>query len=336
MLNPKENYLYMLRGNIPEYVPSSYEPYSDMFAPPDPNAKPLPQLGNPMSAPNGPVYSAWGVRYVGSPENNWGAMPEPGFIILDDIRKWRDVIKNPDMSNFDWDDYFKKQTAGRDTVNKLVICGGAEYFQTLVSFLGFSEALLAMYEEPDEVYELFEYISQHALEVMRKQIQYTNPDMLMIGDDCAAYKSPFFSPDMYRQLIKPFHKKHADLAKEAGLLIAKHDCGRSEVFIEDWLDIGVCTWNPAQVSNDLIGIKKKYGRRLALEGCWDNQGRIAMPDTPDDELMAAVEEYVKNFAPDGGFVYSPRVTGEMDDPRVVRKNQLIKDYFFDHVRNYYS
>ncbi|MCL2126520.1 MAG: veratrol--corrinoid protein metyltransferase [Oscillospiraceae bacterium] len=336
MLSPKENYLTMLRGNVPEYVPSPFEPYNDMFAPPTPGVDPLPPLGNPISAPNGPVYSAWGVRYVGSEDNNWGALPEPGFIILDDITKWRDVIKNPDMSGFDWEDYFRKQTAGRNSKDKIVICGGVEYFQTLISFLGFNEGLLAMYEEPDEVYALLDYISEYATEVTRKQIQYTNPDILMIGDDCAAYRAPFFSPDMYKRLIKPFHKKHADIARDAGLLIAKHDCGRSEDFIEDWLDIGVCTWNPAQVSNDLVGIKKKYVGRLAMEGCWDNQGRVAMLDTPDDEMMAAVEEYVKNFAPGGGFVYSPMVTGDRTDPRAVRKMDLIKEYFFSHVRNYYS
>jgi len=326
----------MLRGNVPEYVPSMYEPYNDMFAPPKPGAEPLPQLGNPISAPGGTAWNVWGVRYVGSEDNNWGAMPEPGFIILDDIRKWRDVIKNPDMSGFDWDDYFRKMMADRDPVNKVVMCGGVEYFQTLISFLGFSEGLMAMYEEPDEVYALLDYISEYSLEVTKKQIEYTKPDILMIGDDCAAYKSPFFSADMYKRLIKPFHKKHADLALEAGMLISKHDCGRSEVFIDDWLEIGVRSWNPAQVSNDLKGIKKKYLGRLALEGCWDNQGKVAMLDTPDDELMEAVEEYVKTFAPGGGFVYQPMVTGDREDPRAVRKAGLIKDYFFAHVRNYYS
>ena len=335
MLSPKENYLTMLRGGTPEYVPSPFEPYSGPGAPPTEAAKALPLLGNPMSAPYGPLYSPWGVRYVGSPENNWGAMPEPGFIILDDIRNWRDVIKNPDITGFDWDDYFRIQQEGVDRINKISICGGVEYFQTLVSFLGFENALMAMYEEPDEVYELFDYISQFALEVTRQQIRCVKPDMLMIGDDCAAYASPFFSPEMYKTLVKPFHKKHADIANDADLPICKHDCGRSEVFIDDWLEMGVCGWNPAQVSNDLKGIKKKYLGKLILEGCWDNQGRIARLDTPDDELMEAIEEYTKTFAPGGGFVFTPQVTGDREDPRAKRKLELIKEYFFAHVRDKY-
>ena len=335
MLSPKENYLQNLRGNIPEYVPSPFEPYSDMYGPPRPGIEDLPQLGNPMSAPKGFAYNAWGVKYVGSADNNWGAMPEPNFIILDDIRKWRDVIKNPDMSNFDWEDYFRKMNAGRDLENTISVCGGCEPFQVLISFLGFTEGLTAMYEEPDEVYELLDYITEHALLVARKTIEYTKPEIMMIGDDCAAYKSPFFSPDMYRRLIKPFHKKHADLAKENDMLICKHDCGRSEVFIDDWLEIGVRGWNPAQVSNDLKGIKKKYLGKLSLEGCWDNQGPISSLDTSDDELMEAVEEYAKTFAPGGGFVFTPMVTGNREDPRAKHKTELIRDYFFNHVRDCY-
>ena len=336
MLTPKENYLRMLSGEVPEYVPSPFEPYNEYYAPPVTDGEPLPQLGNPMSAPNGPVYSAWGVKYVGSEENNWGALPEPGAIMLDDITKWRDVIKNPDMSGFDWEGYFKKLMAGRNRAEKLIMCGGVEYFQTLVSFMGFTEALMAMYEEPEEVYELFEYLSQFMLEVTKKQMQYMQPDILTIADDSSALAAPFFSLETYRKLILPFQKKHADIGRESGAFIIKHDCGKSEQFIDDWVEFGARSWNPAQVTNDLKAIKKKYLGRLALEGCWDNQGRVAMLDTPDDELMAAVEEFAKTFVPGGGFVFNPTLNGNREDPRFERKTALIKDYFFNHVRNAYA
>ena len=48
MLTPKENYLRMLRGEIPEYVPSMYEKrrgnYTEDFL-------------TPQSAPNGPIVT---------------------------------------------------------------------------------------------------------------------------------------------------------------------------------------------------------------------------------------------------------------------------------------
>ena len=152
-LTPKENYLKVLRGEIPEYIPSfMYAVYSEAIKE---------ELIAPVSAPNGPVTTVYGVEYVGTKEIMCGAMPKPGQILLHDITKWRDIIKNPDTSGRDWEGIYKKQTDNFDRVNKVVSCHGGDYFLTLVSFMGFEGALLAMFEEPDEVYALFDYISEH-------------------------------------------------------------------------------------------------------------------------------------------------------------------------------
>lgn len=327
-LTARENYLKVLRGEIPDRVPSMFfEPYIDMI---------IEDQIAPVSAPDGPVKTVYGVEYVGSKEINNGAMPAPGKILLHDIRKWRDVIKNPDNSHRDWEGYYKKQTDKFDRVNKAVACHGGDYFLTLVSFMGFEGALLAMYEEPDEVYELFDYVSQHYLEVMRNQIRYAKPDLYTIMDDDAAYRAPFFSVEMYRRLIKPFHKRHADLALENGILLERHDCGKSECFIDDWLDIGIKGWNPAQVSNDLVSIKKKYTGRLALAGCWDNQGVLGSPSVDEEVLREALYNYVDTFAPGGGFIFSAMIMGNPEDPQTKAKTEIIKDFYYSYARDYYK
>ena len=328
MLSPKENYLKVLRGEIPEFLPSYFEPAAEVL-PPD-------GMGVPVFAPDGPVYSPWGVKYVGSADINNGAIPEPGNFLVKDILKWRDTVKNPDLSNFDFEKLYTKSLEGTDRQNKIISCAGGDYFQTIVSFMGFETTLMAMYEEPEEIMALFEYVSEHNLLVTKNQLKYLKPDVYCIADDCAAANAPFFSPEMYRTMIKPFQMKHAELIQNSGAFIARHDCGRSEAFIEDWMDLGVRTWNPAQTVNDLKAIKKKYAGRLTLEGCWDNQGRISMPETPDDELLEALHEYVDTFAPGGGFVFSARIPGDVEDERVKRKTKLVETFFYDYARDYYK
>jgi hypothetical protein len=327
-LTPKENYLKVLRGEIPEYIPSfMFAPYSEAV---------LEEMIAPVMAPNGPVMTVYGVEYVGSKEIMCGAMPAPGKILLHDILKWRDVIKNPDTSDRDWEGYYKKQTDKFDRANKTVACHGGDYFLTLVSFMGFEGALLAMYEEPEEVYALFDYVSEHYLNVMRQQFTYVKPDIYSIMDDDAAYRAPFFSKEMYKALVKPFHKRHADLALENGAILDRHDCGRSEDFVEDWVDIGIRSWNPAQVTNDLVSIKKKYTGTLTLNGCWDNQGILGSPLVPEDVLREALEKYLNTFAPGGSFVFSAMVMGGPDDPLAKSKMDIIKDFYNAHVRDYYK
>ncbi len=326
-LNPKENYLMMLRGEIPDFVPSGFEPANDMIAD---------ELLTPVMAPNGPVYTVYGVEYVGSEANGWGAMPTPGKILLDDITKWRDVIKNPDLSGRDWEGYYRKQLENKDRANKTLAVHGGDYFLTLVSFMGFENTLLALYEEPEEVKALLEYVSEFYLEVMKQQLKWCKPDIYSIMDDDSAYRSPFFSPEMYRKFFKPMHKLHADLALNSGAMLERHDCGRCEDFIPDWIDLGIRGWNPAQITNDLKGIKQKYLGKLAISGAWDNQGILGSPEVPEDMLREALEEYVSTFAPGGGFVYGPMVGGKPDDPRVKARNDIIKDYYYAHVKDYYK
>ncbi len=324
-MNPKENYLTMLRGEIPEYIPSMYEQRVGRFTE---------DLLTPTYCPNGPIITSFGVKYVGSPDLFNGAMPEPGFILLDDITKWRDVIKAPDLSDFDWEKYYHDKIKDIDRTTQYIPVGGGDYFLTLVSFMGFENAMIAMYEEPEEVHALLEYVSEFYLLVLKQQIRYIKPDTLGLMDDDAAYRAPFFSVAMYREFFKPMHKLHCDLARENGMLIERHDCGRCESFIPDWLELGICSWNPAQPTNDLVGIKQKYGDRLAICGGWDNLKYNEVTDM--DELRDALKTYVDTFAPGGRFSFMAAAGGRPGDPLADTRRQIVKDFHFDSAHDWYK
>ena len=325
-MTPKENYLCMVSGEIPEFVPSYFDPYS----------QPLPdELLTPQSAPNGPFITSLGVTYVGCPELNDGAMPEPNNIIIDDITKWRDKLKIRDVTGRDWEGYYKKLLENVDREKLLVGVGGGDYFLTLVSLMSFEGALLAMYEEPEEVIELLSFISEFYIMVLKKQLYYVKPDTYNIMDDDAAYRAPFFSLDMYRKLFKPFQKRHADLALEAGCHLIRHDCGLCEQQIDDWLELGIREWNPAQITNDLKGIKKKHGNRLVLSGCWDPLKWIGKK-ADEKELKDALAEYVDTFAPGGGFTFSAMGGPPTEDPTTLWNREIAKDFYNDYVRDWYK
>ena len=325
-MNSKENYLAMLRGEIPEFLPSVYDErffhWQDDFL-------------TPQVCPNGPIVTALGVTYVGCKDLNNGAMPAPGKNLLgEDISGWRDVIKAPDLTDFDFEAYYKKKMEGVDRSKKLVSVGGGDYFLTLLSFMGFENLMINMYEEPDEIKEMLEYVNKYYMMILKKAVYYIKPDALSVMDDDSAYRSPFFSPDTYREFFKPYHKMHCDVAKELGIPVERHDCGRCEDFIPDWLEIGIRSWNPAQVSNDLRGIKQKYGDRLAICGGWDKLRWDSCTDM--DELRAALIEYVDTFAPGGGFSYAAAATPNENDPLACERVRVIREVYDDYARDYYK
>jgi len=329
-MTPKENYLSMLRGEIPEFVPSA------MFMPHG-NFPGQEELLTPQSAQE-PFVTSLGVTYVGSPENNWGAMPKPGEIIIDDISKWREQLKIRDVSNWDWEDYYTKKAEKLDR-SLCVQVGGGDYFLSLVSLMGFEGALLAMHEDPDEVIALLTHISEFYMTVLKNQMYYLKPDIVGIMDDDSAYRAPFFSLEMYRKIFKPFHKLHTDIAQEAGCPIDRHDCGKCEQFIDDWLELGIGSWNPNQDTNDVLGIKKKYGNRLAMGGLWEDVDKFRGKKADPKELKDSLAKYVDTYAPGGGFTFFVMLggmPGSTPVPFAEENNEIVKEFYFDYVKDWYK
>ena len=325
-LTPKENYLRTLRGELPEYVPSFFNPYM----------KPVhDELLTPNNLPDGKDFvTGLGITFTPSPELNFGAMPKPGVVAIDDITKWREQLKVRDVTGRDWEGYYKKAEGEVDRENMCLCVDGGDYFLILVGLLGFENAMLAVFEEPEEVIALLTEVSKFLLMVTEKQMQYLKPEIYILMDDDAAYRAPFFSVNVYREIFKPFHKLHCDLALNSGCMVVRHDCGKSEQFLDDWLELGISAWNPFQVTNDCKGIKQKYGHRLTLEGGWDNQGKFSGLDYPDSELIEALEEYAATFLPGGRFVFSASAGPMGPDPNP--KRDVVIKFYEEKVRDYYK
>jgi hypothetical protein len=105
-----------------------------------------------------------------------------------------------------------------------------------------------------------------------------------------------------------------------------HNCGRCEDFIDDWRDFGVVSWNPAQTSNDLLAIKKKYGNSLVINGAWDIVGNLADPDVSEETVKESVYRTIDTYAPGGGYAFCcGGFLGAIDDDeRTIQKNRWVR------------
>ncbi len=337
-ISEKENYLMTLRGECPEMVPN----YT--FAPIPGSKRPACSI---MCEPfiladfrfKGGGKDCWGVNFVPSKETGNALLPEPNNFILDDIRHWRDVIKAPDISHVDWEAEAKRQLDMFKidrTQSAVAFNLHMGYFQNLMAFMGFTEGLCAMYEEPEEVMALLDYICSFYEEVARNIMPYYKPDVLTLMDDTAAWKNPFISPQMYHDMILPFLDRQAKFGREAGIPITMHNCGKSECFIEDWLSIGVNAWDPAQTCNDLKKVKETYGNRLVIMGGWDAIGHLASPDVTDEEIRQSIRDTMDALAPGGGYCFCGGYLGALDDPEVARKNAVVLDEVETYGATFYK
>ncbi|MCL1849245.1 MAG: veratrol--corrinoid protein metyltransferase [Clostridiales bacterium] len=344
-LTPKENILRLMYGEIPEWIPSYayYGPHPGVDEDPPNmgvrNSFLMGERGQNRTG-GGDRKDIWGVTYESVEAVGGFALPKPGLFILDDIRKWRDVIKRPDISNVDWAQVAKADLErlpySRDNVAVFYGPGGG-YFQHLMGFMGFTEGLCAMYEEPEEVKELFTYMHEFYLGIAKEYIDYVKPDVLSIGDDTASERAPFLSPELYRELLLPFYDDFARLGRERGIPINFHNCGKSGVYFNDLVRIGVTSWEPVQLSNDILEIQKKFGRHLVIGGGWEGRGHLLRSDVTDEEIRESVRVCIDTYAPNGGFMFAGNFTpGSTNDEATAHKNEVLQKEVYEYGHKFYN
>ena len=337
-MTEKENYLKLLRGEQPEWVP--------FYA-----IGPHPLGGTPPVGVIGPSFlhecnrkpgiqkDIWGVNHIPVADAGGAKIPQTFDFILRDIRDWRDVIKAPDLSGFDWEAMAKKdlEASPYDRSQTLLSFGmHPGYFQLLASFMGFADGMCAMYEEPEEVKALVEYLSDFYLEVARKTIDLYKPDVLNIVDDIATVANPFFSLEMYRELFLPYYKLFAQIAIDRGIPCEMHCCGHCEVFIDDWVnELNVKAWNPAQTSNDILAIKEKYRGRLVIVGAYDCSKKPQEYCT-EEAVKQSVRDTIDRYAPGGGYAFTGTFLGPLGDETAKQKNRWLAEAAEEYGKAFYK
>ena len=127
------------------------------------------------------------------------------------------------------------------------------------------------------------------------------------GTDFGTQYGLFISPEAYRDLYMPFHKRvndwlHANTSWKSFI----HSCGSVRMLLDDFIDAGFDILNPVQCSAcnmDAKQLKDQYGDRLVFWGGGvDTQHTL--PFGAPEEVSAQVRERMNIFRHSGGFVFN--------------------------------
>lgn len=338
VLTEKENFLRMFEGEMPEWIPR-------FTLGPIRGGRKAPCVAGVgpgflnAHRRNGGGKDVWGVEYITSREAAGGLLPKTWDFLLDDVTKWRDVIKAPSLDDIDWETMCKKdlEMSGVDrTQTALSLNYHAGYFQSLMAFMGFTEGLCAMFDEPEECKELFEYLGDFYCRVIEKTIDYYKPDIYEIVDDTAAWGNPFISLDMFREYLLPLYDRELSFARDRGIRISYHNCGKCEGFIDDMVNIGINAWNPAQICNNLDALQEKYGRNLILCGCWDPL-KIVDPRLTEQDIYDYLMSIANARAKNGGFCFLATILiPDDDDKRMLWVNDTVNKAIEEISHSFYA
>lgn len=174
---------------------------------------------------------------------------------------------------------------------------------------GWSNFMLDLIANPDFTFVVLEKLTQVHLKNLQGYLQAVGPyiQIIQMGDDLGAQNAPQFSPDLYRELVKPFHKQIYQYARRhADAKVFLHSCGSIYDFIPDLLDAGVEILNPVQFTAakmDAQRLKQEFGDRITFWGGGVDTQHVLPYGTPE-EVARQADEQIQIFAPGGGFVFS--------------------------------
>ena len=170
-----------------------------------------------------------------------------------------------------------------------------------ITFTGFAYYIR---KNPTFIHEIMEEYTKVNIEII-KRLAEVGVDIVMFGDDLGYKDNPFFSLDIFRKFILPYHKRIYQACKKRGVFIILHSCGKIDQFLPDLVDAGLnCIQSlEATAGVDLLGLKESLGDRLCFMGGLDSSGVLTY-GTPKD-VEENVRKTIRIAGKGGGYFVGP-------------------------------
>lgn len=131
--------------------------------------------------------------------------------------------------------------------------------------------MLSLYEEPEAMHELIDYITEYELKYAAELVKYIKPDCIFHHDDFGSQSSSFMSPEMFDEFLVPAYQKIYGFYKENGVeLIVHHSDSYAANLVPYMIKMGIDIWQGCLTTNDIPSLIQKYGGQISFMGGIDS------------------------------------------------------------------
>ncbi len=195
--------------------------------------------------------------------------------------------------------------------------------------MGFEDALLSMYTEPEALAALISAYVDFRIRCIDKVAEFYRPDIISLHDDYGTQTSLFMAPDMWRSFFKPSLKRIVDAIHAHGIIAVLHCCGKVDPLIGDFVELGIDVWESVQPCCDLKSIYAQYGKQISFMPAMDLQ-RLGYC-TPD-EARQIVRDTIDTLGKYGNVM--PRDRGARTMSK--ENTDAVLDEIAKYGRDYYK
>jgi len=272
-------------------------------------------LGDPIGRylhqgrmPGATITDRWGT-VIEWPADAPGSMPivtEENKVIKD-ITRWREYVHAPDFIPHssdpgDWADFRAKvrELAG----DERLVAGfmGTGIFEQCHFLMPFQDVLTNLYDHPQEMHELIDYITEYRLAYVKHLIENLKPDVIFSHDDWGTKDALFMKPDMWREFYKEPYRRFYGYIREQGVIAIHHADSYLAPIVEDMAEIGIQVWQGVLPENDIPALQQRLGGSMVLMG--GIGAAIDREDACEEEVRRYVHDALHEYCPGGHFIPS--------------------------------
>lgn len=200
--------------------------------------------------------------------------PEHVDFAVKDRAAWEERIKpflTFDRRRINFEAYRNAKRAAA-AANRFFMWSGVNVFELMHPICGHEYMLMGMAMDPDWVRDMTETYSGLIVQLLETLFaEEGKPDGVWFYEDMGFKERPFMSPEMYREMVQPAHRRTFAWAHSQGLPVVVHSCGFVEPLVPGLVEAGMDALQVMEVKAgmDCCRIKKQYGDRLAFIGGMD-------------------------------------------------------------------
>jgi len=160
----------------------------------------------------------------------------------------------------------QKELYEKGHLTVLKIMGG---FDEPRQLLGEEELCYAYYDDPDMIKDMIATMADTAVKTIERVGAIVPIDEIFVHEDMAGKSGPLVGPKLIQEFIAPYYQKVWDCARAYGATIFSQDSdGDMNPVIDAFLDCGVNCFYPCEpaAGMDIVELRKKYGKRMCLQG----------------------------------------------------------------------
>ena len=291
-ISPRENFQRVLKHDNPLWVPTSVNDFNLVLGG---ELTGLPDLRFDF-AERCYWTDLFGCEWEWIPDAG-GSMLKPNQVpVLADITEWEKKIVWPDLNEARIKACCEKTMSQShfhaEKMNYYDFGQGCT--ERLVAVLGgYTEAMLALAEEPEACRDFMCELSRFHCEMFDKISKYFPTDMIMYHDDWGTERDAFFGERMMDEIVYEPSEIIFKHVKESGVAMLFHTCGCVKRFLPYMVTLGADFLQLQVRANDVKAYKEQYGDKLGFD--------LPMVGQSSEELIKYLDQGVNNLGKNGGM-----------------------------------